>query len=65
MLAYTETEYEEKAYDMTIPERSNSPWFTEKLSLGMDFPNLPYYIDGKLKKKLSFKFFLKVLFLLG
>jgi glutathione S-transferase len=45
-LAYTETEYTEKTYDLdaSAPEKSN--WFAEKFTLGMPFPNLPYYIDG-------------------
>jgi glutathione S-transferase len=49
-LAYTETEYTEKTYDLdaSAPEKSN--WFAEKFTLGMPFPNLPYYIDGMLFK---------------
>lgn len=46
LLAYTETEYSEKTYelDTSAPEKSN--WFAEKFTLGMPFPNLPYYTDG-------------------
>ena len=25
---------------------SKECWFSEKQSLGLDFPNLPYFIDG-------------------
>jgi len=40
LLEYTGTEFED-----THPKS----WVTEKFNLGLDFPNLPYYIDGDLK----------------
>ncbi|WP_395239489.1 glutathione S-transferase Mu, partial [Salmonella sp. s54412] len=43
LLAYTETEYEQKDYPV------GDEWFKEKFNLGLDFPNLPYYIDGDVK----------------
>lgn len=44
LLAYTKTQWEEVAY--TDPAQ----WFgNDKLNLGLDFPNLPYLIDGDLK----------------
>jgi len=43
LLAYTETEVEDKRY--TQPDE----WFGSKFNLGLDFPNLPYYIDGDVK----------------
>jgi len=44
LLAYSGTEYEDKRYD------DPNTWFdTDKKTLGLDFPNLPYYIDGDLK----------------
>ena len=36
------------------PTYDKSCWFDIKYSLGFDFPNLPYYVDGK---KLSNKRF--------
>ncbi len=43
-LAYTEAQWENVAY--TDPAQ----WFgKDKNSLGLDFPNLPYLIDGDLK----------------
>jgi len=50
LLAYTETEFEDKRYNIgPAPEYDRSEWVTEKYSLGLDFPNLPYYIDGDVK----------------
>jgi len=50
LLAYTETEYEDKRYNISeAPEYDRSEWINEKYSLGLDFPNLPYYIDGDVK----------------
>jgi len=44
LLAYTGTEYDDKRYS------DPSEWFdSDKLSLGLDFPNLPYYLDGDIK----------------
>ena len=31
------------------PDFEGSDWFNVKYSLGFDFPNLPYFIDGDLK----------------
>lgn len=60
MFAYTETELEEKVYNYgprekkpyyhwPPPEVFNSDWYKERNSLGLAFPNLPYYIEGDLK----------------
>ncbi|KAM7538666.1 hypothetical protein Aperf_G00000056455 [Anoplocephala perfoliata] len=43
LLHYLGVKYEDKAYDL------REEWFAEKFKLGMDFPNLPYYIDGDFK----------------
>lgn len=44
LLAYTGVKYNHKKY--TAPDQ----WFgKDKQSIGLDFPNLPYLIDGKLK----------------
>ncbi|XP_018007492.1 glutathione S-transferase Mu 1-like isoform X2 [Hyalella azteca] len=41
VLAYTGTEYVDKHY--------TTEWADDKENLGLEFPNLPYYIDGDLK----------------
>ena len=44
LLAYTGTPFKEVQYD------SEERWFKEdKINLGLDFPNLPYIIDGDFK----------------
>lgn len=48
LLAYTGTEYEDKRY-VVGPGFDKSCWFDVKFTLGLDFPNLPYYIDGDVK----------------
>ncbi|XP_005076670.1 glutathione S-transferase Mu 2 [Mesocricetus auratus] len=50
LLEYTETSYEEKRYTMgDAPDYDQSQWLSEKFKLGLDFPNLPYLIDGSHK----------------
>ncbi|XP_058515984.1 glutathione S-transferase Mu 2 isoform X5 [Ochotona princeps] len=47
LLEYTGTSYEEKRYSMgDAPDFDQSQWLSEKFNLGLDFPNLPYLIDG-------------------
>ncbi|XP_004582211.2 glutathione S-transferase Mu 1 [Ochotona princeps] len=47
LLEYTDTSYEEKIYSMgDAPDYDRSQWLSEKFKLGLDFPNLPYLIDG-------------------
>lgn len=44
LLAYTGTDFQEVQYD------NQDKWFKEdKFSLGLDFPNLPYLVDGDVK----------------
>lgn len=44
LLAYAGVEYEDKRY------ADPDAWFQkDKFALGLDFPNLPYYIDGDVK----------------
>jgi len=46
ILEYTGTEYEEKIYNLN----ESAEWFEkDKKNLPLDFPNLPYLIDGDLK----------------
>ena len=48
LLAYTETEHEEKFYEMgPAPHFDKSEFHKVKDTIGLDFPNLPYYIDGE------------------
>ncbi|XP_042536233.1 glutathione S-transferase Mu 1-like isoform X2 [Dipodomys spectabilis] len=47
LLEYTDSSYEEKTYTMgDAPDYDRSQWLSEKFKLGLDFPNLPYLIDG-------------------
>ncbi|XP_058515990.1 glutathione S-transferase Mu 2-like isoform X2 [Ochotona princeps] len=47
LLEYTDTSYEEKKYTLgDAPDYDRSHWLNEKFKLGLDFPNLPYLIDG-------------------
>ncbi|KAM9685318.1 LOW QUALITY PROTEIN: glutathione S-transferase Mu 1-like [Trichechus inunguis] len=47
LLEYTDSTYEEKKYTMgDAPDYDRSQWLNEKFKLGLDFPNLPYLIDG-------------------
>ncbi|XP_040854544.1 glutathione S-transferase Mu 1 isoform X3 [Ochotona curzoniae] len=47
LLEYTDTSYNEKTYSTgDAPDYDQSQWLSEKFKLGLDFPNLPYLIDG-------------------
>nr|AFY08504.1 glutathione S-transferase mu3 [Panonychus citri] len=42
--------YEYKTYKLGgAPDYDKSEWLKEKENLGLEYPNLPYYIDGDLK----------------
>ncbi|CAH8441466.1 unnamed protein product [Schistosoma margrebowiei] len=45
LLEYLEETYEEHAYDRNEVDA----WRNDKFKLGLEFPNLPYYIDGDFK----------------
>ncbi|KAA0198311.1 Tyr p 8 allergen [Fasciolopsis buskii] len=45
LLEYYGVEYEEHLYGKDDQEK----WLGEKFNLGLDLPNLPYYIDGNVK----------------
>lgn len=50
MLEYSEQPYEEKLYNCGPPPTfDRSHWLDDKFKLGLDFPNLPYYVDGDVK----------------
>ncbi|CAH8440821.1 unnamed protein product [Schistosoma rodhaini] len=45
LLEYLEETYEERAYD----RNEIDAWSNDKFKLGLEFPNLPYYINGDFK----------------
>ena len=46
-LEYSGVDYQMKEYEQgNAPDYSRQDWFDEKPNLGLDFPNLPYMIDG-------------------
>uniref|UniRef100_A0A803TZQ0 Glutathione S-transferase n=1 Tax=Anolis carolinensis TaxID=28377 RepID=A0A803TZQ0_ANOCA len=50
LLEYTETQFEDKQYSPgEAPDFDKSQWTSVKEDLGLDFPNLPYLIDGERK----------------
>ncbi|XP_075052049.1 glutathione S-transferase Mu 1-like [Mixophyes fleayi] len=50
LLEYTGTPYKEKRYVTgDAPDYDKSQWLDEKEKLGLDFPNLPYLLDGNIK----------------
>lgn len=50
LLEYTGTEFEDKYFECgPAPKFDKSCWFDIKEDMDLDFPNLPYYIDGDVK----------------
>ncbi|XP_071043426.1 glutathione S-transferase Mu 2 isoform X2 [Parasteatoda tepidariorum] len=49
MLAYKEEKFEDKRYDYGPAPNYRQEWLKVKNTLGLAFPNLPYYIDGDVK----------------
>ncbi|XP_067025585.1 glutathione S-transferase Mu 3-like [Acropora muricata] len=50
LLHYTGTEFKDERYECgDAPDYNRDSWFSVKFTLGLDFPNLPYYIDGDIK----------------
>ncbi|XP_071546707.1 glutathione S-transferase Mu 4-like [Panulirus ornatus] len=50
LLEYTGTKFEDRKYEVGPgPTFDKTCWFSVKFNLGLDFPNLPYYIDGDIK----------------
>ena len=47
LLHYAEAEWEDKR--LVLSETAFGDWKAEKFNLGLDFPNLPYLIDGDIK----------------
>ncbi|UJR36329.1 hypothetical protein I4U23_029057 [Adineta vaga] len=49
-LHYAKTPFTDKFYEQGEgPEYSREQWLNEKQKLGLDFPNLPYMLEGDLK----------------
>ena len=49
-LVYLDVPFEDVMYELGDgPDFDNSCWASVKPTLGMDFPNLPYMIDGDFK----------------
>ncbi|CAL8130032.1 unnamed protein product [Orchesella dallaii] len=48
LLAYLEVDFEDKYYELT-PELTKDYWFEDRKKLNLEFPNLPYLIDGDFK----------------
>ena len=50
ILHYADVDFEDVTYEVgPAPEWSRDSWFSVKPNLGIDFPNLPYFIDGDFK----------------
>uniref|UniRef100_A0A2R5LBF4 glutathione transferase n=1 Tax=Ornithodoros turicata TaxID=34597 RepID=A0A2R5LBF4_9ACAR len=50
LLAYAGVEYQDKRYGFgSAPNWTCEEWLAEKYNLGLDFPNLPYYVDDDVK----------------
>ncbi|XP_064092325.1 glutathione S-transferase Mu 4-like isoform X2 [Macrobrachium nipponense] len=50
LLKYTKTEFEDKRYPVgPAPNYDKKEWNADKYSIGLDFPNLPYYVDDDVK----------------
>jgi len=49
-MEYLNVSYDETLYEVTDgPEFSRNAWLDKKFTLGLDFPNLPYLMDGNEK----------------
>lgn len=63
MLNYADVDYENVMYECgDAPDFDRSDWLNVKFTLGLDFPNLPYLIDGdvKLTQSISILHYLSV-----
>lgn len=50
LLNYVDADFEDKMYECgDAPDYNKDSWLNEKFNLGLDFPNLPYLIDGDIK----------------
>jgi len=47
MLEYAQVEYDQKLYTVgPAPDYKRNAWMDVKENMGLNFPNLPYYLDG-------------------
>lgn len=50
MLEFLQIEYQEKRFEFGKPDhKADSLWAKEKATLELDFPNIPYYLDGDVR----------------
>lgn len=50
LLHYCGVQFEDKMYAYgPAPEYSRDAWFSEKFTLGLELPNLPYLLDDDIK----------------
>ncbi|KAK3887243.1 hypothetical protein Pcinc_008639 [Petrolisthes cinctipes] len=50
LLVYTDTAFKNKYHHVgPEPDYDKSDWYSVKYKMGLDFPNLPYYIDDNIK----------------
>jgi len=50
LLQYLGIDYEDKRYTFgPAPDFSRDSWLNEKFNLGLEYPNLPYWIDDNIK----------------
>ncbi|CAG7629898.1 unnamed protein product [Allacma fusca] len=61
LLKYLKVDYEEKLYEFSPPPDYKKDWReNHQFSLGLDFPNLPYWIDEDVKMTESIPIFREV-----
>jgi glutathione S-transferase len=49
LLVHVGADFEDKRYTYNQTPEESTEWTNEKFKLGLDFPNLPYWIDGNTK----------------
>ena len=50
LLHFLKVDFEDRTYQVgDAPDFDKTAWLQDKFRLGMDFPNLPYLIDGETK----------------
>ena len=50
MFHYLDIDFEDKIYVVgDAPDFDKTCWLEEKYNLGLEYPNLPYLIDGEVK----------------
>jgi hypothetical protein len=50
LLTYCKVDFDEQLYQAgPAPDFSKACWYEKKFSIGLDFPNLPYFFDGDAK----------------